>query len=97
MELHSDAKLEGKSVACSVSVENVQLCKPVALRFRFELEFGNAGFLGEGKTGIPGEKPLGAGTRTNNKLNPDITPSAGMEPRQGWWEVSTLTTTASLF
>ena len=25
-----------------------------------ELEFGNVGFWGEGKTGVPGEKPLGA-------------------------------------
>ena len=28
------------------------------------------GFCGERKTGVPGEKTLGAGTRTNNKLNP---------------------------
>ena len=27
---------------------------------RIELEFGNVGFGGEGKTGVPGEKPLGA-------------------------------------
>ena len=27
---------------------------------RIELEFGNVGFWGEGKTGVPGEKPLGA-------------------------------------
>ena len=27
-------------------------------------------FLGEGKSEVPGEKPLGASTRTNNKLNP---------------------------
>ena len=27
-------------------------------------------FLGEGKTGVTGEKPLGARERTNNKLNP---------------------------
>ena len=30
-------------------------------------------FLGEGKTGVPGEKPLGARTRTNNKLNLHMT------------------------
>ena len=35
-----------------------------------ELEFGNVGFLGEGKTGVAREKPLGARTRTNNELNP---------------------------
>ena len=27
---------------------------------RVELEFGNVGFQEEGKTGVPGEKPLGA-------------------------------------
>ena len=27
---------------------------------RIELEFGNGGFWREGKTGVPGEKPLGA-------------------------------------
>ena len=42
---------------------------------KIELEFGNVGgFLGEGKTGVPGEKPLGAGMRTNNKINPRKTP-----------------------
>jgi len=42
------------------------------------LEFGDVFevvFLGEGKTGVPREKPLEAKTRTNNKLNPH------------WWEV----------
>ena len=47
---------------------------------QIELEFGNVGFWGEGKTGVPGEKPLGARTRTNNKLNPHLTPSPGIEP-----------------
>ena len=28
--------------------------------FHIELEFGNVGFWGEGKTVVPGEKPLGA-------------------------------------
>ena len=45
---------------------------------QIELEFENVGFRGEGKTGVPGEKPLGARTRTNNKLNPH-TPSPGIE------------------
>ena len=60
--------------------------KPVALGFQIELEFGNVGFWGEGKTGEPGEKPLGARTRTNNKLNPHLTPSPGIEPGPHWWE-----------
>ena len=40
--------------------------------FLVELEFGNAGFLGEAKTGVPGEKSLGAKERTKNKLNPHM-------------------------
>ena len=47
---------------------------------RIELEFGNVGYCGEGKTGVPGEKPLGAEQRNNNKLNPHMTPCLGIEP-----------------
>ena len=60
------------------------------------LEFRNAGFSGEGKTRIPGEKPLGARARTNNKLSPHMTPSPGIEPGPHWWEVSALTTAPTL-
>ena len=70
--------------------------KPVALGFRIELEFGNVGFWGEGKTGVPGEKPLGAKTRTNNKLNPHMSPGPGVEPGPHWWEASALTIAPSL-
>ena len=45
-----------------------------------ELEFGNVGFRGEGKTGVPREKPLGAKERTNNKLNPHMASTPGFEP-----------------
>ena len=38
------------------------------------------------RTGVPREKPLGARTRTNNKLNPHMTPSPGIEPGPHWWE-----------
>ena len=31
-------------------------------------------------------KTLGAGTRTNNKLNPHMTPSPGIKPGPHWWE-----------
>ena len=64
--------------------------------FQIELEFGNVGFCGGRKTGVPGEKSLGAGTRTNNKLNPHMTPSPGIEPEPHWWEASALTTAPSL-
>jgi len=48
---------------------------------QIELKFRNVGFLREGKTGVPGEKPLGARTRTNNKLNPHMTLGPGVKPR----------------
>ena len=58
---------------------------------QIELEFENVGFLGEGLTGVPGEKPLGARKITNNKLNPHMTPGPGIEPGTHWWEASALT------
>jgi len=33
-----------------------------------------------GKTGVPEEKPLGAEKRTNNKLNPHMTPGPEIDP-----------------
>ena len=63
---------------------------------RIELEFRNVGFCGEGKTGVLGEKPLGAEKRTNNKLNPHMTSSPGIEPGPHWWKASALTTAPSL-
>ena len=48
--------------------------------FQIELEFGRVGFLGEGKTEVPGEKPLGVRERTNNKLNPHMASTPGVEP-----------------
>ena len=56
----------------------------------------NVVFRGEGKTGVPGERPFGAEKRTNNKLNPHKTPGAGTEPGNHWWEASALTTGPSL-
>ena len=41
--------------------------------FQARVGIWNAGFWGEGITGVPGEKPLGAEKRTNSKLNPDMT------------------------
>ena len=45
---------------------------------------------------MPGENPLGARTRTNNKLNPHMTLSPGIEPGPHWWEASALATAPSL-
>ena len=41
-------------------------------------------------------KPLGVEKRTNNKLNPHMTPGPGIEPGTHWWEASALTTAPSL-
>ena len=49
----------------------------------------NVGFRGEGKTEVPGEKPLGAEKRTN-KLGPHMMLSPGIEPGPHWWEASAL-------
>ena len=57
-----------------------------------KLEFGNVGFWREGKTGVPGEKPLGAKDRINNKLNPHMALTPGFQPGPHWWEASALTT-----
>ena len=82
---------------------NVGSCCPIkrvsnVRAFRIELEFRKVVFLGKGKTGAPGEKPLRAEKRTNNKLDlHDSTPNLEIEP----WvtlvgEASALTTTPSL-
>ena len=63
--------------------------------FRIELEFGVLVFVEGGKLENP-EKTLGAGTRTNNKLNPHVTSGPGIEPGPQWWEASALTTAPSL-
>ena len=55
----------------------------------------NVGFWWEGKTGVPGGKPLIAEYRTN-KLNPRMTPSAKIEPGPHWWKASALTTRPTL-
>ena len=41
------------------------------------------------------ELEFAARMRTNNKLNPHITLSPGIEPRPHWWEASALTTVPS--
>ena len=48
--------------------------------FQIELEFEVLGFYGKGKTGVHREKTLGARERTNNKLNPHMVWTPGLEP-----------------
>ena len=54
--------------------------------FLVELEFGNVGFWGEGKTRVAGEKPLPGRERTNNKFNPHMASTPEFEPGPHWWE-----------
>ena len=39
-------------------------------------------FLWGGKTGVPGEKPVGAKERTNNKLNPPMASTPGFNEKR---------------
>ena len=64
--------------------------------FQVELEFGNVGICGGRKTGVPGDKTLGARTRTHIKLNPHMTPSPRIAPEPHWCQESALTTAPSL-
>ena len=63
---------------------------------QIELEFESVGFSGEGKTGVPGEKPFGARERTNNKLNTHMASTPGIVPGPHWWEARALTTAPPL-
>ena len=61
-----------------------------------ELEFGNVGFWRERKTGVPGEKPLGADWREPTTISAHIwRRGPGIEPGTQWWKASALTTTPS--
>ena len=52
---------------------------PLRLPFLVELGFENVGFLGEKKTKVLGDKPLGAKERANNKLNPHMVSTPGFD------------------
>ena len=78
-----------------ISIKNCNLFAHGALRkcvcaFQIELEFGSIGFQGEGKTGVPGEKPLRVRDRTNKKVNPHMASTRGFELVANWWEARAL-------
>ena len=52
-------------------------------------------FEERGKPEYP-EKNLSEQSRETNKLNPHMTPSAGIEPGTHWWKASALTTAPTL-
>ena len=66
------------------------------LPFLVELEFGNVGLRTEGNTGVPGEKPLEAKERANNKLNPHLASMRGFKPVSHSWQGTALTTSPSV-
>ena len=79
-----------KKIACLTTNLGVHMNSFKRVRaFQIELEFGIVGFWGEGKTEVPGEKPLAVRERTNNKLNPHKASTPGVEPGPHWWEAST--------
>ena len=55
---------------------------------QIKLEFGSVGFWGEQKTGVPGEKPLEARTKTNNKLYPHAINAKTWTRVIHWWEAT---------
>ena len=88
---NAKCKFNIKHRVCLRNLPSQKLMTEV-LTIQIKLEFENVAFLGKGRTGEPGEKPLGARKRTNNQLNPHMTPSQGIELGSHWWEASTLTT-----
>ena len=60
--------------------------------FQVELKIWKCWFLWREDNQTTRRKTLGAGTRTNNNLNPHMTQSPGFEPRPHWWEAGALTT-----
>ena len=48
------------------------------------------------KTGVPGEKPVRARGRSNNKLNPLMASMPGFKSGPHWWEASVLITAPPL-
>ena len=60
--------------------------------FPVRIEIWKCWFLWKEENWSTRRKTLGAETRTNNKLNPHIAPSPGIEPGPHWWEASALIT-----
>ena len=57
----------------------------MALGFQPEMKFGNVGFCGGRKNRNTWRKTLEVRMRTNNKLNPYMMPSPGIETGSHWW------------
>ena len=52
--------------------------------FQIDLEFGMLVCVEERRTEGPGEKPFGARTKPNNKLEPRVTLGPEIEPGSQW-------------
>ena len=67
-----------------VTHNSLQLINPWPSNSRSNWNLEMLVFEEGGKPENPG-KTLGARTRTNNKLNPRMTPGPGIEPGTHWW------------
>ena len=65
-------KLEMEFLESIVSVITIQVSKFLVNKFYY--------FYTIYRTAVPGEEPLRARKRTNNKLNPHMTPGPGIAP-----------------
>ena len=65
-----------------------------ARAFQNRMEFGNVGFQGEGKTGVPREKTSWSRVENQQQTQPTYMYDTGSrnQPRTHWWEASALTT-----
>ena len=63
---------------------------------QIELEFGNFGFCGDGKTGVPGEKTSGSEDENQQQTQPTYGADSKNRAPPHWWEASHLTTAPSL-
>ena len=61
-----------------------------------QIEIWKCWFLWREENRSTRRKTLVARTRTNNKVNPHMTPGPGIEPGPHWWKASALTTAPSL-
>ena len=75
---------------------NSKADKPVALIYESNWNL-ECWFLWSEENRRTRTKTLGAGTRTNNKLNPLVTLGPGIEPGPRRWEADALTTTPSRY
>jgi len=75
----------------------IKLLSIMGVLYPDRIEIWSVGFCGGRKTGEPGEKPSEQGREpTTNSVNPQVTPSPGIESGHHRWEARALITAPSL-